>query len=121
MRKIPLSTRVYTRAGIVDRAAINSSQQVYLSAKPHSHPASEHRGALLTAQKKRQGSQRPVLRLEALQERRQRQDIQQGVEEAGMDEGEGIRAVHYCKNNISAPKPYHRNAKAKVPDVRRSK
>lgn len=35
-----------------------------------------------------------MLRLESFQQGRQGQNIHQGVEEAGMDQGEGIRPVH---------------------------
>lgn len=68
---------------------------------PHER-ARTNDGAPLTAQEKRQRSQRPVLRFEALQQRRQSKDIHQGVEEAGVYEWEGICAVHYHATQWSA-------------------
>lgn len=47
------------------------------------------------AQEQREGRQRPALALEALQQRRQGEDVHERVEPVEVDEGVGVEAV-YC-------------------------
>ena len=46
-----------------------------------------------------------MFRLETLQERREGEDIEDGMEDVKVDEGEGVDAVHYLSGSASNPRP----------------
>ena len=54
--------------------------------------------AALTASEQGKGYERPKLRLEALHKRRKGEDIEEGMEEARMEERVRIKAVHWMES-----------------------
>ena len=85
MPRIPLSMKVYSNAGIVDKAGVLVSN---LSIK------SPNCSRVHTTKEQRQCRKSSIFCLKSFQQGRQRKQIEESVEEAGMNEWESIGPVH---------------------------
>ena len=93
--RIARSINTYNKDGTVENAVCPlAACPVRVRPVRHAIRPPAPRGRL-TAEKQREGRQRPVLGLEALQQRRESEDVHQGVEEAEVDEGERGYPVHW--------------------------